>query len=148
MSLQTKMKFMGKSIKLESLHSSCIIYPQQWHGLSCEGTFRKLGSIFNRDIIRDIDVYFVNYRENFDFARQRKMIQPVEADFVFVPPELEKNDSNRSKHSKPLITRTVQYTNRPDEFSMRWFLINLGLREDTTNAVKNKLNKMNFFENE
>ncbi len=90
-----------------------------------------------------VDVYFVNYRENFDYAKATTLTEPVEAYLCHLDTSSEEQGTGEERQ---MTLRRVKYPNRPDFRGMQSFLIRNGFIEDSTNYATKKISNLKIFE--
>lgn len=90
-----------------------------------------------------IDVYFVNYRESYDFAKQTTLTEPIEAYLYYFSDDSSQQMPNADK--QPILKR-LKYPNRPDHIGMQSFLIKHGFMKDTTNFALKKIANLKIFD--
>ncbi len=88
-------------------------------------------------------MYFVNYRENYDFARYMVLTEPVEAYLYYFNSE----PSQQASQGKLLPDlKQLKYPNRPEYRGMQSFLVKHGFVEDTSNFALNKITTLKIFD--
>ena len=90
-------------------------------------------------LIRFFNFYFVNYREDYEFARHKKILDSYNVDVIF--PKIQRENEEKGESIIETFYPVVEYTKRADDMGMIAFLGEQGLKSED-NPVIDRFNNL------